>query len=110
MTVSTAIHAPKREDYEPAVRTFLPGCEGEELQMRAALMLMRDRAMATKPICSEEGWVLLDLVERTASRHAFRPMPVEELQELRRLLVMLVASASGFDALYARVGGPDGRG
>jgi hypothetical protein len=32
------------------------------------------------------------------------------LKEVRRLCVMLVATASGFDALYGRVGGSDGRG
>jgi hypothetical protein len=62
---------------------------------------MRDRAMATKPIACEEAWHLLDLVERTASRDAFRPMPLDELQELRRLLVTCVATASSFDTLFA---------
>jgi hypothetical protein len=110
MSAEAKFRAPTREDYAPSVRTFLPGCDGEELQMRSALLLMRDRAMATKPICSEEGWAILDLVERTASRDAFRPMPLDELKEVRRLCVMLVATASGFDALYGRVGGSDGRG
>jgi hypothetical protein len=92
---------PKREDYVPHVRAFLPSAEGEELQLRASLLLMRDRAMATKPRCSEEGWHILDVVERTASRDAFRSMPLDELQQIRHLLIRLVTAASDFDALFA---------
>ncbi len=113
MKVVTDLTYPKREDYEPAVRCFLPSVQGEELELRASLLLMRDRAMATKPIASEEGWVCLDLVERTASRDAFRPMKLDELQEIKRLMIRLVSTASGFDQLWAPqldLGGADGGG
>jgi hypothetical protein len=92
---------PRRADYEPNVRAFLPGCEGEELKLRAGLLLMRDRAMATKPIAGEPAWNLLNLVESVASVEAFRPMPLDQLREIRRILVMCAASASDFDAVYA---------
>ncbi len=114
-----AISHPKREDYIPIVRNFLPSAEGEQLTLRASLLLMRDRAMATKPIACEESWHLLDLVERTAARDAFRPMSDAELTELRRLLVMCVATASSFDTLFIHApalaaqlaaGEPDARG
>lgn len=95
-----AYQPPRRQDYEPNVRAFLPGVEGEELQMRASLLLMRDCAMATKPIASEHGWLLLDVVERTASQYAFWSMPLDDLREIRRLLLNVVAAASGFDALF----------
>lgn len=104
---------PKRSDYEPMVRAFLPTAEGEELQHRASLLLMRDRAMATKPIACEEAWALLDLVERVASREAFRPMSTADLTEVRRLLLTCVAAASSFDSLYAPqlpIGEQNGRG
>lgn len=94
---------PKREDYEPAVKCFLPGAKGEELELRSSLLLIRDRSMAAKPGCSEEGWQILDLVERTASRDAFRSMRLDELRELKRLLIRLVSTASGFDAMWAPV-------
>jgi hypothetical protein len=106
-------HYPKREDYEPAVRAFLPGVAEDELGLRAGLLLMRDRAMATKPIACEESWHLLDLVERTAGREAFRSMPIDELNEVRRLLIRCVSTASGFDSLYApqlSLEGPGDRG
>ena len=96
-----AIAHPKREDYFPTVRAFLPSAEGDELALRASLLLMRDRAMATKPICSEYGWAILDLVERLAQEFAFRSMKLEELSEIRRVAVMMVANASALDAVLA---------
>jgi hypothetical protein len=61
---------------------------------------MRDRAISTKPIACEEAWQLLDLVERTASRDAFRSAGLDELREIKRLLIRLVSTASGFDNLF----------
>lgn len=101
MNIVTDIRHPKREDYEPNVRMFLPSAQGEELELRASLLLMRDRAIATKPIACEEAWQILDLVERTASRDAFRSMRMDELREIKRLLIRLVSTASGFDSLWA---------
>ena len=112
MNTVTAI-VPAHKAYESNVVMFLPGCEGEELDLRARLLLMRDRAMATKPIASEEGYALLDLIERTASRDAFRSMPIEELRTIRYILVKLVGAASDFDCLFApqlEMGEANGRG
>lgn len=96
-----AYSPPRRQDYEPTVRAFLPSAQGEELELRSRLLLMRDRAMATKPISSEYGWLALDLVERMARDFAFRPMKADELAEIRRISVNLVAAASSLDALFA---------
>lgn len=113
MSLVTDINYPKREDYEPAVKCFLPSARGEELNLRASLLLMRDRAMSAKRGACEEAWQLLDLVERTASRDAFRSMRLEELREIKRLLIRLVSTASGFDSLWApqfSLGGADAGG
>lgn len=91
---------PKREDYEPVVLSFLPTAEGEGLKMRASLLLTRDRCAATKPIACEEAWHILDLIERTVTRDAFRPMPDAELAMIRYILIKLVTAASEFDALF----------
>lgn len=92
---------PSRAEYEPMVRAFLPQAVGDELTHRSALLYIRDRAMAAKSSASEEAYCLLDLVERTASRDAFRGMPVPELTEIRTLLNLVVALASRFDRLFA---------
>lgn len=96
----TEYRAPVRSDYEPIVRGLLPTCQGEELQLRASLLLMRDRARATKAIACESAWALLDIVDREASAMAFQSMKIEDLREVRRLCVRCVATASGFDMLY----------
>lgn len=100
---------PRRDDYLPIVKGLLPFCEGEELQLRASLLLMRDRAMATKPISCAASWALLDVVEKEAAEVAFRSIPLGDLKEFRRLCVQCVMTASGFDMLYQpRLPGLDG--
>lgn len=101
MNVVASPTYPKREDYEPAVKCFLPGVSGAELDLRSSLLLMRDRSMAQKPAACEEAWAILDIVERTAARDAFRPMGVDELAEVKRLLIRLVSTAAGFDSMWA---------
>lgn len=90
----------RREDYEPVVRALRPHCDGEELTLRTSLLLMRDRAVATKPIACESAWKLLDIVECEANAVATRQAPLDVLREVRRLCVMCVAHASSFDTLY----------
>ena len=51
---------PQRSDYEPTVKAFLPTAEGLQLELRCSLLLMRDGAVATKPIACEEAWSILD--------------------------------------------------
>lgn len=92
---------PRRSDYEPIVQTFMPAAKGLELELRSALLLMRDRCVAVKPAACEESWQILDLVERTATRDAFRSMPLEELKRIRWTLLRLVGAASDFDAMFA---------
>lgn len=107
---------PRREDYDPIVKGMIPFCDGEELLLRTSLLLMRDRALATKSSASTSAWALLDVVEREASEVAFRTIPIADLREFRRLCIRCVAAASGFDALYHfnpatdQIGGADARG
>jgi hypothetical protein len=96
-----AIRPPRRDDYIPIVKGLRPLCEGEELELRSSLLLMRDRAIATKAAACAPSWQLLDVVERVASESALNhKLDVEELRELRRLCLNTVASASSFDTLF----------
>jgi hypothetical protein len=101
MNDAVPIRPPRREDYVPIVKGLRPLCDGEELMLRTSLLLMRDKAMATKPIACEASWALLDVVERAANEAALNHrIKLDDLRELRRLCVMCVCNASGFDALY----------
>jgi hypothetical protein len=92
---------PRKEDYFDIVRGLQPFVKGEELELRSSLLLMRDRAIATKPTACESSWALLDVIEREASAAALNHrVKLEDLRELRRLLVMCVCNASSFDTLY----------
>lgn len=94
------VRPPNRADYEPIVRGLKPLCDGEELMLRSSLLLMRDRAIATKQRACEPSWMLLEIVERAASdaalNHRWR---LDDLRELRRLCVTCVMTASSFDTL-----------
>lgn len=92
---------PARAQYEPIIRGFIPQAWGDELDHRSSLLYIRDRAAAQKDAACEESWHLLDLVERTAGRDAFRAMPVGELAEIRKLCSLSVALAARFDSLFA---------
>jgi hypothetical protein len=95
------VRSPRRSDYDAIVRGLRPFVGEEELILRTSLLLMRDRAMATKPIACESSWALLDIVEREAAEAALNHrVSIEDLRELRRLCVMCVMNASGFDMLY----------
>lgn len=99
--VSGVSRPPRRSDYEPIVRGLRPLVGEEELTLRSSLLLMRDRAMATKQAACAPAWALLDVVERVASESALsHQIGVEELRELRRLCLNCVASASSFDTLF----------
>jgi hypothetical protein len=93
--------APKREDYIAVVKGLRPFCDGEELVLRSSLLLMRDRAMATKPTASEYAWPLLDVIERAASDHAMNHrVDVDTLRELRRICLNVACAASSFDGMF----------
>jgi hypothetical protein len=91
----------RRSDYEPIVKAIRPWIGEEELMLRSSLLLMRDRAAATKPVACAPAWALLDIVEREASEAALsHRIELDDLREIRRLCVMCVSHASSFDTLY----------
>jgi hypothetical protein len=92
---------PKREDYEPIVKGLRPLVDGEELDLRCSLLLMRDRAIATKNTVSAPAWQLLDVVQCETSDNALNwRVDIEGLRELRRLCANCIAAAASFEALY----------
>lgn len=101
------VHESRRQ-YVPTVNALMPGAQGDELDIRCSLLLMRDCAAAAKGSCSGEAYPILDEVERLASRFAFQGMPIEELQELRKVMRQIVAAAASLDDWAGK--GNDGRG
>jgi hypothetical protein len=86
-----------RDDYAPTVRALMPGSDGEDMEIRCSLLLMRDCATSAKRYCSEEAWPVLDHVERLASHYAFKHMPLDRFTELRAAMRKLVAAAGALD-------------
>jgi hypothetical protein len=91
----------RREDFFSVVKAMRPLCDGEELELRASLLLMRDRAIATKQVACTPAWALLDVVENVANESALSfAISRDQLRELRRLCLSCVCAASSFDTLY----------
>lgn len=83
-------------------------CEGEELECRCSLLLIKDKAASSMNRCSDEAHGVLSEVHRLASQYAFEAMPIEELKELRYRLTMLTACASGLEMFAYRLQNPGG--
>lgn len=92
----------RREDYLPIVKALRPFIGEDELELRASLLLMRDQAMGRKNSACEPAWMLLDVIERTASENAMNHrVDVETLRELRRLCLNCACTASSFDTVFS---------
>jgi hypothetical protein len=99
---------PARDRYLPIARHHLPGCEGEELQVRCSILLMRDQASSSLRRCSDEAAGTLNEVQRLATLYAYAPIPLEELKELRYRLLQLTQTASGLEMFAYRLAFPEG--
>lgn len=107
---------PKRAAlYEPQVRAFMPGVEGEELSLRCSILLARDQATRGMTRCSDEAAGVLAEVERLARDVAFNRLPLDILRDVRAQLVRLLSCATGLETIAYRIahpgeGGVDARG
>lgn len=97
--------ASARDRYIPIVTHHMPGCAGDELTFRCSILLLRDQAGSSLRRCSEEAAGVLLQVQRLATLHAYAPMAIEELAELRRQLTRLVSCASGLEMFAFRLAG-----
>lgn len=93
---------PRRADYIPQVRSFMPGVPDAEIPYRTGLLVMRDRAASVGDHYCDDAVGLLGQVIRMASHYAFASMPLDELREIHRLCVMMVTNASGIEAWHRR--------
>lgn len=91
----------RRQDYEPTVRALMPASDGEDMEIRCSMLLMRDCAASAKRYCSEDAWPVMDHVERLAGDYAFRRMNLEKYREFRDALRKLVAACASLDAAAA---------
>jgi hypothetical protein len=108
MNAPAEIPTIRREDYEPTIRALMPSSEGEDMEIRCSLLLMRDCAASEKRFCCEDSWPLMDHVERLASGYAFHHMPLDRFRDIRDALRKTVAAAASFESVHqqmAREGG-----
>lgn len=102
----------RRDAYIPIVTAHLPGCAGEELQMRCGMLLMRDSAAARLRWITEEPGYVLEHIQRLTSKYALAIMPFDDLQMLYRTVMRLGMSAAALATLFpaAPAEGADARG
>lgn len=106
---------PSRARYVPIVKHHLPRCEGKELDLRCSILFLRDQATSTMQRCSDEAHGTLSEVQRLGSDYAYAYISIEQLEEVRYLLLRLTTCASGLERLafklaYPEAGGSDAGG
>ena len=107
MNAPARIPSRERSAYYPQIDTFMPGCEEEERELRASLMLMRDNATAALKWSAPDACDLLEVVQRQCTVNCFTVMSVDDLREFRAIMVRTLTCASSLHTL-AISGGPDG--
>lgn len=97
-----------RAKYKPVVTTFLPGCHGKELELRASLLLLRDNSQRHLSYCSEQAHSVLTEINRLAALYAYESMKIEALEALRHTLVKMITVASELEMFARDLGGTSG--
>jgi hypothetical protein len=98
-----ALHDPKpphpRDRYIPQVQTFCVDCDGEELELRCSLLLIRDAATVASRQHGEHSSPIMCHVDQLAGAYAFRAAPIEALRALRTNLGHLIRIATSLDQM-----------
>lgn len=115
MNAPPAFRAPKWQDFRSTVLPIFPRASDEELETRARLLLIRDMALQALGWANEEAYHLLRAVSEMAGKYALADMTLDQLVELRRILVLTTANASAMQVLmnsiyYPSMEGTDARG
>jgi hypothetical protein len=99
MNVPANILPPQLTRYVDAVHTFLPGCDGRELELRCRIMSARDTASASlsRGLCSPEARATVAEMSRLASTYAYMPASEEQLDALLIALRALIKAAFHLD-------------
>lgn len=93
--------------YEPQVRAFLPGVEGEDLRLRCSILLARDQATRGMTRCSDEARGILAEVQRLSQDAAYARLPIDILRDVRAQLVRLLSCATAIETIAYRIAHPD---
>lgn len=94
-----AAQAPKWQDFRSTVAPVFPRASAEELELRARLLLIRDLGVRALSYASEEAYALLSAIVEMSGRYALAPISVDQLREMRRILVMASANANSMQVL-----------
>lgn len=87
------------EDFRSTVWPLFRNAPAEEIEMRARLLLIRDLSLGALGYASEEAWHLLKAISEMAGRYALEPITLDQLKEMRRVLVMASAAANSMQVL-----------
>lgn len=90
-----------RDAYLPVVAQLLPGCAGEELEYRAAIMVYRDVASLGSGD-HEYSQPLLNEIHRIAALAPTRSASLEELKAIRRCLQLMARAYAELEAVSVR--------
>ena len=98
MNAQTSVRA-SWENFRTTVWSIFPKATGEELELRARLLLIRDLAIQAMGYSSEEAYHLLRAVAEMAGRYALADVSLAQLKEMRRILVLTSSNANSMQVL-----------
>lgn len=113
MTAQSPITNPRWQDFRTTVLPLFPRATDEEIEVRSRLLLIRDMAFRAMSYSTEEAYYLLHAIYGMASRYALLAVTLDQLKELRRILIIATANASAMQVLMNEIhypGGTDARG
>lgn len=94
-----ALTNPTWQNFRTTVLPIFPRATGEELELRSRLLLIRDLAIRALGYASEEAYPLLQAISQMAGKYALAEISVDQLREMRRILVMSSAAANSMQVL-----------
>jgi len=84
--------------YGQMVGLLVPGTPEDQIEIRAALMMMRDLSSSAKRNAGDVSWAILDIIEQVVTQFGFAAMTTEEATEMRMVLRLLAQAAARFDS------------
>jgi len=90
---------PRWQEYRSTVQPIFRRATNEEIELRARLLLLRDTALNAMTYSNEEAYGLLHAVYEMAGRYALLDLTIEQLREMRRILIMATTNASAMQVL-----------
>lgn len=100
MNAPASFRQPTWQDFRSTVLPLFRRAGNDEIELRARLLLIRDRVIVAMGYSTAEAYHLLRAISEMAGRYALEDgLTIAQLTELRRILILASTSASSMQVL-----------